>query len=299
MFLLKLKYLIPLAVLAALLATLGTYSYLQNQKTSLQKKEEMVRTVLIAKVNLPVGTRLDETMLQVKEYPPELTPAGSFSQITDLVGRVTKTEIYAGEVVLESRLAAQGSSSGFAAAIPAGMRAMTVAVNVVSGVSGFILPHARVDVLATVSATGDKEESTTTTILENIEVLAVDQTVDTKDNEPITVKSVTLLVTPEQAEKLALGSYEGKLQLVLRNTADQAEATPSGVRLKELINKNKPVQPPPQPRVPRTEAAPAPAVQPQPVQEPPKQVIEVYRSNVRSEVILDEGTAKESKPQKP
>jgi len=85
----------------------------------------------------------------------------------------------------------------------------------------------------------------------------------------------------------------------LRNTADQAEATPSGVRLKELINKNKPVQPPPQPRVPRTEAAPAPAVQPQPVQEPPKQVIEVYRSNVRSEVILDEGTAKESKPQKP
>ena len=67
MFLLKLKYLIPLAVLAALLATLGTYSYLQNQKTSLQKKEEMVRTVLIAKVNLPVGTRLDETMLQVKE----------------------------------------------------------------------------------------------------------------------------------------------------------------------------------------------------------------------------------------
>lgn len=297
MFLLKLKYLIPLAVLAALLATLGTYSYLQNQKTALQQSKKMVRTVLIAKVNLPVGTRLDESVLQVKEYPPELTPAGSFTQAADLVGRVTKSEIFAGEVVLESRLAAQGSSSGFAAAIPAGMRAMTVAVNVVSGVSGFILPHARVDVLATVSSTGDKEESTTTTILENIEVLAVDQTVDTKNNEPITVKSVTLLVTPEQAEKLALGSYEGKLQLVLRNTVDQAEAAPSGVRLKELINKNQPVKPPP--RVLRTEAPPPPAVQPQPVQEPPKQVIEVYRSNVRSEVILDEGTAKEGKPQKP
>ena len=206
-------------------------------------------------------------------------------------------DAYAPDIFL--RGGAIASCSGFAAAIPAGMRAMTVAVNVVSGVSGFILPHARVDVLATVSSTGDKEESTTTTILENLEVLAVDQTVDTKGDEPITVKSVTLLVTPEQAEKLALGSYEGKLQLVLRNTADQEEAAPSGVRLKELITKNKPVQPAPQPRVTRTEAAPAPAVQPQPVQEPPKQVIEVYRSNVRSEVILDEGTAKESKPQKP
>ncbi len=298
MLLLKLKFIIPFAILTALLATFGAYSYLQNQKSALENKRDAVRTVLVAKVNLLAGTRLDQMVLQLKEFPAELAPQGSFARAVDLVGRVTKSELFAGEPVLESRLAALGSGSGFSAAIPPGMRAMTVAVNVVSGVSGFILPHARVDVLATVSAAGDKQESTTTTILENIEVLAVDQTVNSKDEDPIAVKSVTLLVAPPQAEKLALASSEGKLQLVLRNTADQLEATPSGVRLKELINASQPAAPEPQ-RWARA-AAPPPlvAVKDEPVKEPPKQVIEVYRSNVRSEVLLDEGKATEGKPQK-
>jgi len=172
---------------------------------------------------------------------------------------------------------------------------MTVAVNVVSGVSGFILPHARVDVLATVSSNTDKEESTTTTILENIEVLAVDQTVKSKDDDPITVKSVTLLVDPAQAEKLALASSEGKLQLVLRNMTDQEAVASNGVRLKEIINKSAPA-PAPARRV--VAAVPPAPVKEEPSKEPPKQVIEVYRSSTRSEVVLDEGKVTEGKPQK-
>lgn len=172
---------------------------------------------------------------------------------------------------------------------------MTVAVNIVSGVSGFILPHARVDVLATVSATLDKEESKTSTILENIEVLAVDQTVSPKDDDPITVKSVTLLVNPAQAEKLALASTEGKLQLVLRNTADQQTAVTEGVSLKELINKD---ERPTTPAAAVRRAAAAPAVREEPAMAPPKQVIEVYRSSTRSEVVLEEGKATEKKPLK-
>jgi pilus assembly protein CpaB len=297
MFLLKLKFIIPLAILAALFATLGAYSFLQKQRTAIEQSQSAVRPVILARMDLPAGSKLEANLLEIKEFPADLAPSGSFTRISDLIDRVTRYDLFAGEAVLESRLATPGSGGGVSAVIPPGMRAMTVAVNVVSGVSGFILPHARVDVLATVSSVNDKEESTTTTILENIEVLAVDQTVNSKDDDPITVKSVTLLVTPAQAEKLALASYEGKLQLVLRNTADQTAAAPSGVRLRELINKSTPAVDPPKRSRP---AAPPPAVPvtQTPPQEPPKQVVEIYRSSTRSEVVLEEGTAKEGKPQK-
>lgn len=296
MFLLKLKFIIPLALVTALLATLGAYSYLQTQKRALEQNHAAMLPVVIAKIDLPAGSKLEESLLEARLFPAALAPEGSFKQISELAGRIVKSDIYAGEALLASRLAAEGSGGGVSAVIPPGMRAMTVAVNVVSGVSGFILPHARVDVLATVSATLDKEESSTTTILENIEVLAVDQTVTPKDDDPITVKSVTLLVNPAQAEKLALASSEGKLQLVLRNTADQQTTVTAGVSLKELINKNERPSGPARPS--RAAAAPAPAPREEPAKEPPKQVIEVYRSSTRSEVVLEEGKATEKKPQK-
>ncbi|HNY90827.1 MAG TPA: Flp pilus assembly protein CpaB [bacterium] len=295
MFLLKLKFIIPLAMVTALLATLGAYSYLQNQKQTLEQNHAAMRPVVIAKIDLPAGSKLEESLLEARLFPAALAPEGSFTQPSELAGRIVKSEIFAGEALLASRLAPPGSSGGVSAVIPPGMRAMTVAVNIVSGVSGFILPHARVDVLATVSATLDKEESKTSTILENIEVLAVDQTVSPKDDDPITVKSVTLLVNPAQAEKLALASTEGKLQLVLRNTADQQTAVTEGVSLKELINKD---ARPTTPAAAVRRAAAAPAVREEPAKEPPKQVIEVYRSSTRSEVVLEEGKATEKKPLK-
>ena len=295
MFLLKLKFIIPLAMVTALLATLGAYSYLQNQKQTLEQNHAAMRPVVIAKIDLPAGSKLEESLLEARLFPAALAPEGSFTQPSELAGRIVKSEIFAGEALLASRLAPPGSSGGVSAVIPPGMRAMTVAVNIVSGVSGFILPHARVDVLATVSATLDKEESKTSTILENIEVLAVDQTVSPKDDDPITVKSVTLLVNPAQAEKLALASTEGKLQLVLRNTADQQTAVTEGVSLKELINKD---ARPTTPAAAVRRAAAAPAVREEPAMAPPKQVIEVYRSSTRSEVVLEEGKATEKKPLK-
>jgi len=295
MFLLKLKFIIPLAMVTALLATLGAYSYLQNQKQTLEQNHAAMRPVVIAKIDLPAGSKLEESLLEARLFPAALAPEGSFTQPSELAGRIVKSEIFAGEALLASRLAPPGSGGGVSAVIPPGMRAMTVAVNIVSGVSGFILPHARVDVLATVSATLDKEESKTSTILENIEVLAVDQTVSPKDDDPITVKSVTLLVNPAQAEKLALASTEGKLQLVLRNTADQQTAVTEGVSLKELINKD---ARPTTPAAAVRRAAAAPAVREEPAKEPPKQVIEVYRSSTRSEVVLEEGKATEKKPLK-
>ena len=153
-----------------------------------------------------------------------------------------KAEAFPGDLIIESKLAPVGSEGGFSSIIPPGMRALTVEVNTYVGVGGFILPNTRVDVLVTVPSYQDKEEASTRIILENIKVLAVDQTFQRKGDDPVTVQTVTLLVTPEQAEKLVLASTEGKLQLSLRNDADDGKLSTSGVQLKELVKKSAPVR---------------------------------------------------------
>ncbi len=230
------KFLIPLAILLSLLATYVVYQYLETQKESLLKDKNGPVPVIVAAVNLPAGLRLEEQHLKKVDWPLNILPAGTFSSVADVIDRVTRTELVSGEPILEPKLAPIGSSGGFSSLIPPGMRALTVSVNVVSGVSGFILPGARVDVLVTVSQAGKKEESTAKTILENVQVLAVDQTFERSGDDPVKVQSVTLLVTPDQAEKLALASVEGKLQLVLRNTADRNSQSTSGVKLQQLIS---------------------------------------------------------------
>ncbi|HPI73556.1 MAG TPA: Flp pilus assembly protein CpaB [bacterium] len=294
MFLLKPKWMIPIAIITGLFATFGVHRYLQRQKQIVVHPQAEVAKVVVATVNLPMGSKLEAEMLRLTDWPRDLVSGQTFGVIDSVVGRVVKTDIYPGEAILESKLAPRGSAGGFLGLIPPGMRAMTVAVNVVSGVSGFILPHTHVDVLATVTPSSKKEEATTRIILEDIEVLAVDQTFRKSDDEAVTVQSVTLLVLPEQAEKLALASNEGKLQLTLRNMVDRATASSSGIRLQQLISSNRPaaVASAPAPQAPAPAAPDTPEAD---VEEPP-QVIEMLRSNVRSEVVLQGGKTKEAKP---
>jgi len=294
MFLLKPKWMIPIAIITGLFATFGVHRYLQRQKQIVVHPQAEVAKVVVATVNLPMGSKLEAEMLRLTDWPRDLVSGQTCGVIDSVVGRVGKTDIYPGEAILESKLAPRGSAGGFLGLIPPGMRAMTVAVNVVSGVSGFILPHTHVDVLATVTPSSKKEEATTRIILEDIEVLAVDQTFRKSDDEAVTVQSVTLLVLPEQAEKLALASNEGKLQLTLRNMVDRATASSSGIRLQQLISSNRPaaVASAPAPQAPAPAAPDTPEAD---VEEPP-QVIEMLRSNVRSEVVLQGGKTKEAKP---
>jgi pilus assembly protein CpaB len=190
-----------------------------------------------------------------------------------------------GEAIIESKLAPKGSEGGFSSIIPDGMRALTVSVNNSSGVGGFILPNTRVDVLVTVSSPVEKEESSTRIILEDIKVLAVDQTFERKEDDPVIVQTVTLLVTPEDAEKLVLASTEGKLQLSLRNNADRSMMTTSGVKLRQLgVNQS------------QSGGGAGPARRVQPAEAPPSQkVIEVIRSSERAEVTFENGERKETK----
>jgi len=293
MFLLRLKYIIPLALASGLLASYSVYTYLQQQQESIKEPKIVTRQVVVAATTLSLGTTLRVENLQVKEWPENLVPEGSFQEVKELEGRVIKSEVSAGEPILNTKLAPAGSNGGVPSLIPPGMRAMTVAVNIVSGVGGFILPKTKVDVLLTVTPSNEKLETISKMILQNVEVLAVDQTYAKANDDPVVVKSVTLLVTPEEAEKLALTGNEGKLQLTLRNTTDAELAYTTGISLKQLLNHAE--------AKPRYQASrPRPAPETPKAEEPSStRVVEVIRANVRSEITFEEEKGSKKKPTKP
>jgi pilus assembly protein CpaB len=176
----------------------------------------------------------------VVAFPKESTPDGAFDGPEKLVGRVAVTNIAPREPITEARLAPEGTAAGLSAVIPEGYRAMTVKVDDVVGISGFIMPGTLVDIVVVI----DPEENSSTKdpiskiVLQNIKVLANGQNIDQPDNqrEANSVKAVTLLVMPEQAEKLALAASEGKLQLVMRNSIDQGDEQTTGINKRSLLS---------------------------------------------------------------
>jgi pilus assembly protein CpaB len=171
-------------------------------------------TIIAAAIAIPFGTKVDERHLKIINMPKDSAPPGSFTSIEDVIGKVTTQGIVGGEILMSVRFVEQGEGSTLAALVDKNMRAVTVRVDDVIGVAGFLLPGNRVDV---VSARKENRRAITDTILRNIEVLAVDQTASADDSEPVIVRAVTLMVTPDQAEQLVRGREEGSIQLTLRN----------------------------------------------------------------------------------
>jgi pilus assembly protein CpaB len=241
------------------------------------------KATVIAAQPLPFGAVIKPEFIKVAELPDSLFPNGGFSKLDEVVGRPVISPIQPGEPVVEARLAARGSGGGLSPLIPLGMRAISVRVNDVVGVAGFVLPGMRVDVLVTGSPPG-REDTMTTTVLQNITVLSVGQTiqVDAK-SQAINAPVVTLLVKPEQAEALTLANNQGHIQLVLRNATDQAVAPTSGRQLRELYGQApRESKAPEQPKRPRP-SQPAELVQVQapaiPTAEPPADGVLVIRGN--------------------
>jgi pilus assembly protein CpaB len=145
-------------------------------------------------------------------------PVGSYASIDSVLGHTTKVFVVEGEPILASKLSAIGG--GLSVRVPPNMRAMSMNINDVTGVSGFVLPGDRVDVLVTVENVGGANVAVTKTILQDLEVLAAGVKTETKNNHNITVQTVTVLLDPEGAEKLALGVQQGKVHLSLRNPVD-------------------------------------------------------------------------------
>ena len=198
------------------------------------------KRVVVAASPISLGSKIKADQIQTMEWPENLVPHGSFGDVAKTVDRVAISEYIAGEPILESRLAPEGSTAGLSAIIPEGSRAITVRVDEVIGVAGFIAPGTYVDVIATsVSIGGDQDKSNSKTILQNVKVLASGQKTEVqqegKDGKPVEVKTVTLQVSPEQAEVVALAATAGKLQLVMRNTMDQATVNTSGTVAGDLF----------------------------------------------------------------
>jgi pilus assembly protein CpaB len=197
--------------------------------------------VVVAKVDIPVGTKIIPEQLVVAQFPKDVTPEGAFPTAENLVGRVVVTRISAREPVTDGRLAPEGTAGGLSSVIPEGYRAMTVRVDEVVGVSGFILPGTLVDIVVVTDPPkrSGLEEKISKIVLQNIKVLASGQNIDRPQNERETearVTSVTLQVTPEQAEKLALAQSEGRLQLVMRNSIDQNDEYTPGANKSSLLS---------------------------------------------------------------
>ena len=198
--------------------------------------------VVVAKVEIPVGSRIIAEQLTVAQFPADVTPEGAISAIDEnLVGRVVVVGISPRDPVTETKLAPVGSLGGLSSVIPEGYRAMTVKVDDVVGVSGFIMPGTLVDIVVVIQPPkgSANEEMISKIVLQNIKVLASGQNIDKPKNDrevERSVRAVTLQVTPEQAEKLALAGSEGKLQLVMRNSVDQADEPTSGANKRSLLS---------------------------------------------------------------
>jgi len=197
--------------------------------------------VVVAAINIDLGTPLTPQMLKLADWPRGSVPAGAADDIKTLDARVVKTSLLQGEPVLESKLAPLGATGGLSAVIAEGNRAMTVRVNDVVGVAGFALPGNYVDIVVNTEDESVKAENVNKSIskivLEHIMVLAVAQEQNRDETKPKVVNAVTLEVTPAQAEKLDLARSVGTLSLVLRNQVDKSVVTTEGSTKKNLLNR--------------------------------------------------------------
>jgi pilus assembly protein CpaB len=189
-------------------------------KVKVAQVKEANTSVIVAAVDIPVGQKLTAKDLREIKLPGADLPAGYYTSSAEVEGRGVIQSIAKGEFILPSKLAAPNAGAGMPSLIPPGMRAVSVRVNEVVAVAGFVVPGTRVDVLVSGNPT-DAKEPVITTLLENIEVLAAGQKLERNANgEPQTVPVITLLVSPEDAQKLTLASNEGHIQLSLRNPLD-------------------------------------------------------------------------------
>lgn len=201
--------------------------------------------VMVAAITIPYGTKVESRHYKPMQLPERAIPSGAVRKAEQIDGYVATTEILAGEILFQGRFVEHESGSTLAALVEPNKRAVTVRVDDVVGVAGFLLPGNFVDVLATRLERKSKR-AVSETILRQIKVLAVDQTAKTDDNEPVVVRAVTLEMTPAQAEVLVKRKEEGTIQLTLRNPLDT------------MVVEEK-VEPPPAPKtVPVRRAAPRP-----------------------------------------
>jgi pilus assembly protein CpaB len=272
-----------LALTVGSVLALATYNYVQRAPAS-GVVSLPTRPVVVAATDLELGAELTSGDIRVINWPANAVPKGAIEDPKDVIGRGLVLPLIENEPILPMKLASKEAGAGLPPAIPPGLRAMSVRVNEVIGVAGYVVPGTRVDVLVTLSATSQSQDMTSKVVLTDVQVLAagtkIDQTAD--KGKPMPVSVVTLLVTPDEAERLTLASTEGKIQLALRNPLDKTSPQTRGVRPSMLLGTAVPVR-----QVntrsalaANTPAPPAPAMRP----DPP--TVEMIRGDKRAHEIV-------------
>jgi len=285
---------VGVAVLLAMLASVGAYKFLSGQSRVAEQARLQTVGIVVAVVDIPLGSTINANQVTVSAWPKDNYPKDAIADPKIVVGRVALRDFFRGEPVIESKLVPLNKSTGLLSLkVPAGMRAFSIKVNEVVGVGGFIVPDSRVDVVVTTTPSQNSPEKIAKIVLEDIRVLAAGQVIEQKENKPVTVNTVTLALLPEEAEKLALAGNDGVIQLVMRNFADNVLVLTGGSNKGRLLSsyRNAPLVPEAAPakgdkprRVSRKAPSPAAASAP-----PPKKayMVEVIKGNKRTEEKVD------------
>lgn len=295
------RFLTVLGVSLVFALLVSSVFYQMTARSGSRPKAEAtdMRDVVVTTRPLSVGALVKPADVKLAKIPAQGFPKGAYSKVEEVLDRGVISNMLLEEPILDGRLAPKGSGLGLATEIPVGMRAVTVRVNDVAGVAGFVLPNMHVDVLVTGRPPGG-DGDTTATCLQNMLVLSAGQTLQPDARgQAINAPTVTLLATPEQAETLTLANVDGHIQLVLRNSTDAGIEATTGRHVEELyIGSRKPAPPPAAPFVVAAKPKPKPVETAQvappppppvpvaaPAPPPPDQVIEI-RGNSRSVTTL-------------
>ena len=273
---------VAIAVVVATLATMAVYRAVLQ--IPVREVERAGIPVVVAARSLPIGTMLTNTDLRVGTWPATSPVVGGFASTDEVLNRGLVADMVENEPVTALKLSPIEAGAGMSPTIPSGMRAISLQVNEVIGVAGFVTPGNRVDVVATLSK---QDNSMARVVVSNVRVLAAGTKLDqqkSQNGEPIQTTVVTLLVTPADGERIALASVEGRLHLTLRNPLDVEQTVTNGVREASLLG----VPDPPAVRVVRAKAPAAPP--PPPPAAPPVvsrlYTVEAIRAAKRTEEVV-------------
>jgi len=275
-----------LAIGAGGALALGTYNFVQSSPGGGAPAAAIPsRPVVVAASDLQLGAELTADDVRVIEWPASAVPADAIGDPKEVIGRGLVMPVIQYEPILPLKLASKEAGAGLPPVIPPGLRAVSVRVNEVIGVAGYVVPGTRVDVLTTINPGRDQAAMTSKVILTDVQVLAAGTKIDntTDKDKPVPVSVVTLLVNPDEAERLTLAASEGKIQLALRNPLDRSAPATRGVRPALLLGSDPTARVVPNPRAAAASMARATAL---PVPDVPQATVEIIRGDKRAHEVV-------------